>query len=229
MSVTWRGNVVRRQVDFDVPIEQPILLMQGFGSSRRALRVLERRLRADGYEVLSVRLGGMFGTLNTHRIEKAAELVASKISNWRRRSTMGPFTIIAHSKGGLIARYMVACLGAGEHVRSVITLGTPHQGFTDRQICRISLWSWCMPSVWQMRTKSQFFSMLRQRMWPRHVRALAFGSDADRVVPLDYTAWDDISDVPQTKILSGVSHTDYLLKHRVYTAIREQLQLPSIE
>lgn len=36
--------------------------------------------------------------------------------------------IIAHSLGGLDARYALARLGLAEHVRSLVTIGTPHRG-----------------------------------------------------------------------------------------------------
>ena len=36
--------------------------------------------------------------------------------------------IIAHSKGGLDARYAVSCLGAGPYVASLTTVNTPHRG-----------------------------------------------------------------------------------------------------
>lgn len=36
--------------------------------------------------------------------------------------------IIAHSKGGLEARYLISCLGMAEHVASLTTLSTPHHG-----------------------------------------------------------------------------------------------------
>ncbi len=36
--------------------------------------------------------------------------------------------IIAHSKGGLDARYAISCLGMAPHVASLTTVSTPHQG-----------------------------------------------------------------------------------------------------
>lgn len=36
--------------------------------------------------------------------------------------------IIAHSKGGLDARYMISCLGMGAQVASLTTVSTPHRG-----------------------------------------------------------------------------------------------------
>lgn len=36
--------------------------------------------------------------------------------------------IIAHSKGGLDARYAISCAGAGDYVASLTTINTPHRG-----------------------------------------------------------------------------------------------------
>lgn len=40
----------------------------------------------------------------------------------------GPFHVIAHSMGGLDARYYVTHLGGHENVRTLTTLGAPHRG-----------------------------------------------------------------------------------------------------
>jgi triacylglycerol lipase len=40
----------------------------------------------------------------------------------------GKVNIIAHSKGGLDARYMISCLDMAEHVASLTTINTPHHG-----------------------------------------------------------------------------------------------------
>lgn len=44
------------------------------------------------------------------------------------KSKKNKINIIGHSKGGLEARYLVSKLGMADHVASVTTLGTPHQG-----------------------------------------------------------------------------------------------------
>jgi triacylglycerol lipase len=48
--------------------------------------------------------------------------------------------LIAHSMGGLDARYMITCLGMDRRVRSLTTIGTPHRGssFADWAIGRCS-------------------------------------------------------------------------------------------
>ncbi|HEV3443511.1 MAG TPA: hypothetical protein VG099_02655 [Gemmataceae bacterium] len=44
------------------------------------------------------------------------------------RLTDGPINVIAHSMGGLDARYMITHLGMAERVRSLTTIATPHRG-----------------------------------------------------------------------------------------------------
>lgn len=49
--------------------------------------------------------------------------------------------ILAHSMGGLDARYMISRLGMGKRVASLTTLGTPHRGtsFADWGVRRLSI------------------------------------------------------------------------------------------
>jgi triacylglycerol lipase len=50
-----------------------------------------------------------------------------------------PVHLMAHSMGGLDARYMISCLGMAERVLTLTTLGTPHRGssFADWGIRRL--------------------------------------------------------------------------------------------
>jgi triacylglycerol lipase len=53
---------------------------------------------------------------------------ASQLGAQVRAWTDEPVNLIAHSMGGLDARYMIAHLGMAERVRSLTTVGTPHHG-----------------------------------------------------------------------------------------------------
>jgi triacylglycerol lipase len=55
--------------------------------------------------------------------ERAAQL-RDQILHW----TDEPVNIIAHSMGGLDARYLIARLGMADHVKSLTTISTPHRG-----------------------------------------------------------------------------------------------------
>ena len=56
-----------------------------------------------------------------------------------RESPGEPVHLLAHSMGGLDARYMVSCLDMADRVLTVTTLGTPHRGttFADWSIKRL--------------------------------------------------------------------------------------------
>jgi len=58
-------------------------------------------------------------------IERRASFLADQLED-----ESGPFHLIAHSMGGLDARYYITHLGGHEKVASLITLATPHRGST---------------------------------------------------------------------------------------------------
>jgi triacylglycerol lipase len=75
-------------------------------------------LRGRGFRVLFPQVPPTGGV-----VERAARL-REQILNW----TGEPINIIAHSMGGLDARYLVTHLGMAEQVRSLTTVSTPHRG-----------------------------------------------------------------------------------------------------
>lgn len=99
----------------------PIVLVHGlFGFDRLAgfeyFRGIARHLASLGCAVEVVRLPP------TKSIpERAAALVAAL-------GELGRADVIAHSLGGLDARYAIAKLGLGDRVRTLVTIGTPHHG-----------------------------------------------------------------------------------------------------
>src|SRR5215207_6107385 len=76
-------------------------------------------LREAGNEVVQARLSPTAGTA-----QRAAELQALI----EKLSPREPVHLIAHSMGGLDARYMISRLGMADRVLSLTTLGTPHRG-----------------------------------------------------------------------------------------------------
>lgn len=78
-------------------------------------------LRAAGNRVLLPRVSPTGGIA-----ERAAQLKQFL----DRESATEPVHLIAHSMGGLDARYMISRLGMADRVLSLTTLGTPHRGTT---------------------------------------------------------------------------------------------------
>ncbi|MBI2343500.1 MAG: hypothetical protein HYV02_04065 [Deltaproteobacteria bacterium] len=220
VSVAFTGNAIPRQCNFSVAIPHPILILQGFGTTRRGLLILEQRLRRDGYHVFSLRLGGLFGTLNTRTIDALARHVGEKIASLRRRYRLGKVTIIGHSKGGLVGRYLVACLGGAEHCDRLITLGTPHQGYPTRQIMRVAALGLVMPSIRQMRPTSRLFRLLQEAGPLEEIECVSIYSTADHIAPAQYCHWRGNEHwAPHNIVLAGLSHSDYLIKQRAYEAL----------
>ncbi len=108
--------------------DEVVLLIHGFFQTRNIWSVMEERLRADGFGVLSFHLGGLMWRFNTHPIDRLAAQVANKVESLSARHGLSRLHIVGHSKGGLIARRYVQDFGGENRVRSIITLGTPHHG-----------------------------------------------------------------------------------------------------
>jgi triacylglycerol lipase len=76
------------------------------------------RLRAAGVEVHVLRVSPVAPI--AHRARQLADQV--------RRLPAERCNIVAHSMGGLDARYAIAALGLGDRIASLTTIGTPHRG-----------------------------------------------------------------------------------------------------
>ena len=176
------GNSVERVADFH-NAERPILLLYGFGSTRRTLRIMELRLRRRLDRcVFSLNLGGYRDTLNTSGIINLAKLVDEKVETICRRYDIQDIDIVAHSKGGLIARYYVKRLNGARRVRHLVTLGTPHRG-TWVATAALPALGWWARSLWQMTPISPFIRDLQKGPWPAGVRFTSIASTADWLAP----------------------------------------------
>jgi triacylglycerol lipase len=105
----------------------PVVLVHGLlgfdefavGRERYAyFRGVREALEKDGNRVSVARLEAA-GSISA-RAEELARFV--------RAEGAGPVNLVAHSMGGLDARYAIARLGLGPSVGVLVTVGTPHQG-----------------------------------------------------------------------------------------------------
>ena len=88
----------------------------------KAFGRIEKVLLSDGHTVYTANTDGV-GT-----IENNAAQLAEFIDEVLKKENAEKVNIIAHSKGGLDARYMIEHLGMGAKVASVTFLCTPHKG-----------------------------------------------------------------------------------------------------
>jgi triacylglycerol lipase len=106
----------------------PIVLVHGFAGWKKLGPVdyywhVPKRLSGAGFEVL------VTGTSPVNRIEPRARALAAQILA-QYPDPHVKLNLIAHSMGGLDARYAISVLGLGPRVASLTTIGTPHRGTT---------------------------------------------------------------------------------------------------
>lgn len=222
VALTLRGNKVERKADLKYS-KKPVLLLYGFGATRRTFSILERRLYNDGYTVFSINLGGLLGTFNSRAIEDLASYVDEKIERlYKKYSFRGKLSIIAHSKGGLIGKYYVKRLGGDRRVKIVVTLGTPHNGNPWALLGLLTPLPLIFKSIRQMAPMSGFLKRLKKGPFPKRVKLFSVFSQDDRVCPYPSAIVEEASNVKNIEV-EGISHSEFLIKKSVYNLIKHAL------
>jgi len=104
----------------------PLLLIHGMGfRDRKRLNYwgrISKYLTKNGAQIY-------YGCQDSNAsIENNAAFIARKIEKILKESNAEKLNIIAHSKGGLEARYMISTLGMDKQIASLSTVNTPHNG-----------------------------------------------------------------------------------------------------
>ena len=104
----------------------PIVLAHGIAAKQlRILNAFGRisgELEKEGYKVYIADTDG-FGSIENNAIQ-----LKRFIEEVKAKENCDKVNIIAHSKGGLDAKYMITKLYMEEHIASLTTLCTPHRG-----------------------------------------------------------------------------------------------------
>ena len=149
----------------------PILLVHGMIDNRAIFTVLRRRLRRRGF--------GTISTVNyspvTNDVRSAARDLAAEVEALVAVSGYEKVHVIAHSMGGLIARYYVQRLGGDARVHTLVTLGTPHAGSLHAHLLPVRV---CR----QLRPGSHLMTELQLPAPGCRTRFVAYWSDADQVI-----------------------------------------------
>lgn len=227
VALTLRGNHVEKKANLKRS-KNPVLMLYGFGATRRTFSILERRLYNDGYTVFSINLGGIFGTFNTHAIEELGAYIDQKIERlYKKYEFQGKLSIISHSKGGLIGHYYIKRLGGEQRVRRLITLGTPHNGNPWAMLAMFTPIHFLLKSVRQMTPMSNFIKRLKKGPFPKKVKLYSLYSKDDIVCPFPCAVLDEAPNVKNIEI-EGISHSEFLIKKSAYNIIKHALhdQMP---
>jgi triacylglycerol esterase/lipase EstA (alpha/beta hydrolase family) len=101
----------------------PIVLLHGFGMNRTQWLWLARRLRARGH-------GPIYGMnyLSLRAVDHSARHLAMFVDGVRERERCQKVDLVAHSLGGVVARYFIERMDGRDQVGRLITIATPHAG-----------------------------------------------------------------------------------------------------
>jgi triacylglycerol lipase len=115
-------------MDDKINLKYPVLLIHGAGFRDKIFGFINYWGRIPKYlekHGIKIFYGGTdaWGT-----IEKNAEKLKEKILHIKNEYKIERINIIAHSRGGLEARYLINELQMGEFVVSLTTISTPHRG-----------------------------------------------------------------------------------------------------
>lgn len=133
--------------------QYPILLVHGLNAADDYRGCYWGRipalLRAHG---ATVYMGGQDAWGN---VEQNAAVLQAKLHQMLRETGAPRINIIAHSKGGLEARYLISTLGQARRVASLTTISTPHRGsHIARALLRYAypaawVWGKCNDAFWR--------------------------------------------------------------------------------
>lgn len=122
--------VLRRQVrslaskdppaNWKVGTNREVLLLPGFLETWIFMEIIGNHLNKKGYRVHVVKELKR----NTAPVEEQMKFVEKYVSQNKLKNLI----IISHSKGGIIARYLLNSSPASESVTRIITIASPHQG-----------------------------------------------------------------------------------------------------
>lgn len=108
---------------------RPVVIQGGLATDAYMYEPLADLLRTRGFQDVTATALDFHGFGSFQQdAENLGTLVQAASERSRAAGGDGLVTVLAHSKGGLTARWYLQKLGGAEHVDQLITLGTPHNG-----------------------------------------------------------------------------------------------------
>ena len=175
LSIAWQA-VTGRRIGLVAPPdrlgEHAVLVLHGLNLDDWLFWPMRRRLRKAGFgPVYLYNFGPLRWTL-----EENAEMLARDLAQLHAQH--GAVHLVAHSMGGMIARYCIQRLGCAPYVRSLTTLATPHFG---TPMARLGV---SRPAK-QLKPDAEFVRDLNDpsRPFPKSIPTLFLWTHLDLIVP----------------------------------------------
>jgi pimeloyl-ACP methyl ester carboxylesterase len=174
----------------------PVLLVHGMVDNRSIFTLLGRALRRRGFgRVRTVNYSPFTSDVRAaaHAFGRAVEQVCADTGHDRVH-------VVAHSMGGVVARYHVQRQGGDARVQTLVTLGAPHGGTAAARLVPLRLFR-------QLRPDSDVIAELAEPAPGCRTRFLAVWSDLDQLIYPKRNASIEHPDLDATSVLvRGVGH-----------------------
>ncbi len=108
----------------DQSVAGPVLLVPGYGGSTRSLDELARFLREKGRDVTVVALPDRA----QGDLDDQAKVLGQAVDAALARTGTPSVDVVGYSAGGVVARLWATEGGGSDHLRRLVTLGSPHHG-----------------------------------------------------------------------------------------------------
>jgi hypothetical protein len=192
-----------------------VILLHGLISNRSVFTVLRRSLHRHGWE----HVHALNYSPLTVDVRSAAALLGSHVEQARRLHGGERVVLVGHSLGGLIARYYVQRLGGDRHVRTVVTLGTPHSGTLAARLPNP------LPITRQLRPDSDVIRELAEPAPGCRSRFATFWGDMDQLVlPVRHARLDHPDLAAENILVPGAGHLALPVHGAVLSGIRRVLE-----
>lgn len=152
----------------------PVLIIPGFLMPEWCYETLTKRLAHAGYTEVTV-LRGWPWVRSISAYATEARVEAERL---RERTGARQVDVVAHSMGGLVARYLIQNLDYEGRVDHLVTFGTPHHGTLIGPLA-----SWYAVSAEEMTVGSAFLAALNtQEGRPSAIKVTSLRAQLDEIV-----------------------------------------------
>ncbi len=189
----------------------PVVLLHGFAMNRTNWIFLGRRLARRG-------IGPLYGTsyFSPQSVRHSAEHLARFVARVREREECERVDIVAHSLGGVVARYYVERLDGAKKIGRVVTIGSPHKGTIIARLGAL------FPSARETFHNSSFYAELGPLSRQNGVAFTSVWSRADAIIEPPESS--SIAPAGEDRIFEDLGHLSLLLSPRVLDTVAERLK-----
>ncbi len=197
----------------------PVILVHGYVMNRSAFLVMRQALTRAGFRCVRAFNYPQF----THGIPEIAGMLRDEVKRVLAATGAQRCMIVAHSLGGLAARYYIQELGGEETVDTLITLGTPHAGTYTAQMG-------IGPAATQVSYQSPLIKRLERNARPGAVRYISYYSDLDVYVVPAVSAKLITPVLQATNVrVRDIGHLSMLLSAEIIQSVVEYLSHPEMD